>query len=52
MYVKGQRRFDKMFVFNRANLSDYNDNERATTFRQARVALKPFQAQLGVRLTF
>jgi hypothetical protein len=39
-------------VFNRANLSDYNGNERATTFGQARSALSPFQGQLGVRLTF
>jgi hypothetical protein len=39
-------------VFNRANLSDYNGNERAATFRQARSALPPFQGQLGVRLTF
>jgi hypothetical protein len=39
-------------VFNRANLSDYNGNERAATFRQARSALPPLQGQLGVRLTF
>ena len=39
-------------VFNRANLSDYNRNERAATFRQARSALPPFQGQVGVRLTF
>jgi hypothetical protein len=39
-------------VFNRANLSDYNGNERATTFRQARSALPPFQGQLGIRLMF
>jgi hypothetical protein len=39
-------------VFNTANLTDYNGNERATTFRQARSALPPFQAQLGLRLTF
>lgn len=39
-------------VFNRASLSDYNGNERAATFRQARSALPPFQGQLGVRLTF
>ena len=39
-------------VFNRANLSDYNGNERAATFGQARSALSPFQGQLGVRLTF
>jgi hypothetical protein len=39
-------------VFNRANLSDYNGNERAATFRQARSALSPFQGQLGVRLAF
>ncbi|HYR90042.1 MAG TPA: carboxypeptidase regulatory-like domain-containing protein [Terriglobia bacterium] len=39
-------------LFNTVNLADYNGNERATTFRQARSALSPFQAQLGVRFTF
>jgi len=39
-------------LFNTANLADYNGNERATTFRQARSALSPFQAQLGVRFAF
>jgi hypothetical protein len=39
-------------VFNRANLSDYNGNQQATTFGQARSALPPFQGQLGVRLMF
>jgi hypothetical protein len=39
-------------IFNKANLSDYNGNERAATFGQARSALSPFQGQLGVRLTF
>jgi hypothetical protein len=37
---------------NTANLADFNGNERATTFGQARAALPPFQAQLGVRVTF
>jgi hypothetical protein len=39
-------------LFNTANVSDYNGNQRATTFRQPRAALPPFQAQLGLRLTF
>jgi hypothetical protein len=39
-------------LFNTANLTDFNGNERATTFRQARAALPPFQAQLGVRWAF
>ena len=39
-------------VFNTANLTDYNGNGLASTFRQPRAALPPFQAQLGVRLTF
>jgi hypothetical protein len=39
-------------VFNNANLSDYNGNEQAATFRQARSALPPFQGQLGLRFTF
>jgi len=39
-------------VFNTANLTDYNGNERAATFRQARSALPPFQAQFGIRLAF
>jgi hypothetical protein len=39
-------------VFNTANLADFNGNERATTFRQARSALPPFQGQLGLRFTF
>jgi hypothetical protein len=39
-------------LFNAANLADFNGNERAATFRQARAALSPFQAQLGVRFTF
>jgi len=39
-------------LFNTANLADFNGNERAATFRQARAALTPFQAQLGLRFTF
>ena len=39
-------------VFNTANLTDFNGNERASTFRQARSALSPFQAQFGLRFTF
>ena len=39
-------------LFNTANLTDFNGNERSLTFRKARAALSPFQAQLGVRLTF
>ena len=39
-------------LFNTANLTDYNGNQRASTFRQARAALPPFQAQLGVRFAF
>jgi hypothetical protein len=39
-------------IFNNANLSNYNGNERSSTFRQARAALAPFQAQLGLRFTF
>jgi hypothetical protein len=39
-------------LFNTANLTDYNGNQRATTFRQPRAALPPFQAQLGLKLAF
>jgi hypothetical protein len=39
-------------LFNTMNLADFNGNERASTFGQPRAALPPFQAQLGVRLTF
>ncbi|MGE3508590.1 MAG: carboxypeptidase regulatory-like domain-containing protein [Vicinamibacterales bacterium] len=39
-------------LFNTVNLADFNGNERASTFRQARAALPPFQAQLGVRFAF
>jgi hypothetical protein len=39
-------------LFNTANLTDFNGNQRATTFRQPRAALPPFQAQLGARFTF
>jgi hypothetical protein len=39
-------------VFNTANLADYNGNAQASTFGQPRAALSPFQAQLGMRLSF
>ena len=39
-------------VFNTENLADFNGNERASTFRQARSALPPFQGQFGLRFTF
>jgi hypothetical protein len=39
-------------LFNTANLSDFNGNQRATTFGQPRAALPAFQAQLGFRVTF
>jgi hypothetical protein len=39
-------------LFNTANLSDFNGNEQAATFGQARAALPPFQGQLGLRFTF
>jgi hypothetical protein len=39
-------------LFNTVNLADFNGNERASTFRQPRAALPPFQAQLGLRFTF
>jgi hypothetical protein len=39
-------------LFNTANLGDFNGNERASTFRQPRAALPPFQAQLGARFSF
>ena len=39
-------------LFNTANLTDFNGNERAVTFRQARAALPPFQGQFGLRFTF
>jgi hypothetical protein len=39
-------------VFNAANLSDFNGNEQASTFGQARAVLPPFQGQLGLKLTF
>jgi len=39
-------------LFNTVNLADFNGNERAATFRQARAALPPFQAQLGIRFSF
>ena len=39
-------------LFNTRNLTDYNGNERATTYGQARSALSPFQAQLGIRFAF
>jgi hypothetical protein len=39
-------------VLNTVNLTDFNGNAQASTFRQARAALPPFQAQLGVRVSF
>jgi hypothetical protein len=39
-------------LFNSVNLADFNGNQLASTFRQARAALPPFQAQLGVRFAF
>lgn len=39
-------------LFNTANLTDYNGNELASTFRQPRAVLPPFQAQLGLKFTF
>ncbi|MBI4471487.1 MAG: hypothetical protein HY646_02390, partial [Acidobacteria bacterium] len=39
-------------LFNTANLTDYNGNEQASTFRQPRAVLPPFQAQLGLKFTF
>jgi hypothetical protein len=39
-------------VLNTVNLADFNGNEQASTFQQARAALPPFQAQLGARVTF
>jgi hypothetical protein len=37
---------------NSVNLTDFNGNAQASTFRQARAALPPFQAQLGARISF
>lgn len=37
---------------NHANLTDFNGNAQASTFGQARAVLAPFQAQLGVRVSF
>jgi hypothetical protein len=39
-------------LLNSVNLADFNGNAQASTFRQARAALPPFQAQLGVRVSF
>jgi hypothetical protein len=39
-------------VSNSVNLVDFNGNAQASTFRQARTALPPFQAQLGARVSF
>ena len=45
--------FWEMFnLFNRANLADFNGNERASTYGQARAVLPPFQAQIGLRFAF
>ena len=39
-------------VFNTQNLSNFNGNARSSTFKKARAALAPFQAQLGLKFTF
>jgi hypothetical protein len=39
-------------VFNTRNLSNFNGNERSSTFQRARAALIPFQAQLGLKFAF
>jgi len=39
-------------IFNSANLSNYQGNQRSSTFGKARAVLAPFQAQLGFRFTF
>ena len=39
-------------VFNIRNLSNFNGNERSSTFQRARAALPPFQAQLGLKFAF
>ena len=39
-------------LFNTANLTDFNGNQSALTFGQARAVLPPFQAQMGVRFAF
>jgi hypothetical protein len=56
LFIDDRRNVEIMWemfnVFNRANLSDYNGNQQATTFGQARSALAPFQGQLGIRLIF
>jgi hypothetical protein len=39
-------------LFNTRTLTDYNGNRLATTHGQARAALPPFQAQLGIRFAF
>jgi hypothetical protein len=39
-------------LFNTRNLTDYNGNRLATTYGQARAALPPFRAQLGMRVAF
>ena len=39
-------------VFNTANLLRFNGNARSSSFRLARSALRPFQAQFGIRFTF
>jgi hypothetical protein len=37
-------------LFNVANLTDFNGNQRALTFRQTRAVLPQFQAQFGVSI--
>ena len=39
-------------LFNTANVVNFNGNGRSSTFGFGRAVLAPFQAQLGVRLTF
>ncbi len=39
-------------VSNTRNLSNFNGNERSSTFRKARAVLTPFQAQLGLKFIF
>lgn len=39
-------------MFNTVNFTSYNGNRASSTFGQPRVALDPFQAQLGFKFTF
>ena len=56
IYFHERRNIELMWemfnLFNTANLTDYNGNQRATTFQQPRAVLPPFQAQLGARISF